>query len=311
MPLKLKNFSVEQFNRDVNRSHDPDSQFHRWADYRQQVSGFIQQIVGSADRSGQIIVLGAGSQNDVDLPFLCDRFEKVELTDIDATSMEQGIAQHHLTEEQRARITIRELDYSGARAGGFFQLLESLSSQSAPVETILAAMTEAMASLKPDRVPESLAFDYVLSCPVYTQLLYTQIEVWLKILHTCGLYTLPDLNRILVAAHQGMTAVLQRYNQLMLSLMKPDGKLIVLADILELAADDALLSDIQDNPGDLLISPVVQDRIECDGLDFTQIARADLEKQIIETDSRGFLWPFNGQKSYLVYGLSGHRSDRL
>jgi hypothetical protein len=296
--LKLKNFSIGQFNQDVNRSHDPDEKYHRWAVYRQQISALI------AGTWHQSIVLGAGSLNDVDLALLSSASDRVVLVDIDTDAVQKGIERQRLSPELRQKLEIVQHDFSGASSARLFEKLETAVQLKSPVEKIITILVETLSVMKPEPLLPGQYFDLVLSCPVYTQLVYTQVEVLLKILHATGLYTYDELNRVLISAHQGMQTILARYNDLMQAVLDPDGRLIVLADVLELQVNDPSLATLtalfeQKVADDSLIQPLLDQQ----GLELALNGLADLAARLETLDTRYFLWPFDAAKSYIVRGL--------
>ncbi|MDW7658229.1 MAG: hypothetical protein SCM11_13765 [Bacillota bacterium] len=306
MPLKLKNFNIRQFNRDVNRSQDPDAQYLRWAAYRQQIGELVSE---SRHRS---IVLGAGALNDVDLALLCSLSGFVVLADIDMEAVLQGIERQELPTLLRKKIEVVQHDFSGAHNARLFERLVAVVQRQAPVAMVIVTLAEILADMKPVPLLPGQSFDLVFSCPVYTQLVYTQIEVLLKILHAAGLYAYDELNQILLAAHQGMQAVLRHYNDLMLSLLGPDGRLVVLADIIELQADDPLLAVLTAKFADTLVdSARIRTLLDEHGLELALSGLADLEARLDKPESSYFLWPFDASKSYVVQSLAGRRKDGI
>ncbi|MBA4347310.1 MAG: hypothetical protein C0413_00445 [Clostridiales bacterium] len=299
MPLKLKNFSMEQFNRDVNASHDPDASYIRWAAYRSEIGGLLGGIFGNS------IVLGAGALNDVDLPLLCGASKRVVLADIDTEAVERGVARQALPHELRQKIEIVRCDFSGAERARLFERLESAVMRQASADELARELTAILSEMRPEPSPYGM-FELVLSCPVYTQLVYTQIEVLLKILYASGTYDYGELNRILIAAHRGMKRVLRGYNELMLSLLSPCGRLTVLSDIMELQPDDPRLCILaEQNAKDCIDASLMQSLIEEQGNELAINALEELESNLESPEIHHFIWPFNDEKRFVVKSLSG------
>lgn len=302
MPLRLKNFSIGQFNQDVNRSLDPDTKFPRWANYRQQIGGLVS---GAWPQS---VVLGAGALNDVDLALLCSASDGVVLADIDTDAVRKGIERQGLPPVLRQKIEVIQHDFSGAHNARLFERLEAAVQRQVPAAKIIEILSEILTAMKPEPLLPGRSFDLVLSCPVYTQLVYTQIEVLLKILHSTSLYPYDELNQILISAHHGMMTILRRYNDLMLALMGPDSRLVVLSDVLELQADDPRLGLLTDqfaqNHVDITF---IQALLDEQGLDLALNGLADLEARLDSYETGYFLWPFNADKSFVVQSLAGRR----
>lgn len=303
MSFKLKNFSVGQFNRDVNNSHDPDEKYHRWAAYRSETGGLLRGVWNKS------VVLGAGALNDVDLHTLCGTSKHVVLADIDVESVRLGMERQRLSRDELEKIEIIRCDLSGAENARLFERLETAVQRQATADELVLEQTKILFELKPEPVLSGFSFDLVFSCPVYTQLVYTQIEVLLKILYASGQYEYDELNRILLAAHSGMKGVLKSYNELMLGLLNPGGRLIVLSDIMELQADDPRLSALAKQiKKDRIDERLMQSLIEERGNGLAIGALAQLEAALDSPESCYFIWPFDEQKSFVVKSLSGTRA---
>lgn len=310
MQLKLKNFSISQFNRDVNASQDPAAKFRRWADYRQQISHHIRYQIPNRKQLPQgqrCIVLGAGSLNDIDIALLCGHFDLVVLADIDIEAVRQGIDRQALPPDLLQKIQIVQHDFTGAEKTGLFGELERLVQCKASTREVLTALAENLSALMPDPLLPGSRFELVLSCPVYTQLIFTQIEVLLKILYAANLYSYEDLDKILTAAYQGMKTVIGNYNDLFLSLSAPEGLLIMLADIAELPADAPALGQFRLQVAGSRADPMLLRRlIDSHGLGLSAAGLEDLETKADLDAPTYFLWPFDDERSFVVCARAGH-----
>lgn len=300
MSFKLKNFSVGQFNKDVNNSHDPDGKFHRWAAYRSETGRLL------CGAWNNCIVLGAGALNDVDLHVLCGASEHVVLADIDVESIQLGMNRQQLSQEELGKIEVVRCDFSGAQNARLFERLEAAVLDNATAAQLSRTLKKILSELEPEPLLPGFSFDLVLSCPVYTQLVYTQIEVLLKILYASGQYTYNELNQILLTAHDGMKSVLYNYNQLMLRLLSPGGRLVVLSDMMALNADDPRLVTLaRQIKKDCIDESLMQSLIDEEGNGLALDAMAELETAVESFESRYFIWPFDEEKSFVVKALSG------
>ena len=310
MQFKLKNFTVDFFNNDVNNSTDQNERYQKWSGYRRKITEFVAAEVSKNMTNGRAIVFGAGALNDVDLSFLCDAFEEVVLTDIDEKSMHAGIERQNLTKEERSKITTVKMDCSGVQTAGLFDKLEEMAAKSSSPAVLTEFMTTAISLLRPDyKKAERLGeFDFVLSCPVYTQLVYTQIEFFLKILYDCGLYEYEDLNRILAGAHKAMRPVICNYNDLLISRMKDDSVIAVFTDIAEISTDNGKLNIINKLlQADNVDYHEVERYVSENGLEFAILGRDDLKSKVQIYKQMYTMWPFDETKEYLCLGMLGRK----
>ena len=307
MPFKLRNFTVGEFNRDVNQSGDLQAKYESWNNYRKRVSALIGEAFTVNPQIRSALVLGAGNLNDLDLHDLCVRLNRLVLTDADLSGIERGIARQNLSAEERGKIDILQADYTGANDAGLFAGLERLAKRAASAAEIADYVKTAFAALaEADPAVFTEAYPLVISCPIYTQLLYTQVEVFLKILYEAGRYAYDDLNRILNAAYGTMPGILARYNDTVLSAC--DGLIVLLSDSVEIPKDGAVYQEakrMQTNgfPDKREAEALIQEH----GSELAQTGRADFTAKAEILRETYAVWPFDERKAYLVYGCLARR----
>ena len=304
MGLTLKQFTVDAFNRDVNQSANAPDRYERWRAYREQVTAFLIGALAEASHAKTVLVAGAGNLNDIDVPALCGGWNAVTLSDADRTGMESGLSRQGLAYAQREKITLLEADYTGAEKSGLFLTWEGMANRGASAAEMAAYIRAALAALAADDAPVfGEQYDTVISCPVYTQLLYTQIEVFLKILLEAGLYSYEELNDILNAAYGAMPLILGHYNDALLAACKPDGRLVILADVVEAVTSSAEAGTLlQLAVNGFSDSSALESLIKIHGLELSLEGLADWERKTQCMQSRYFRWPFDDSKEYLVCG---------
>ena len=309
MAFKLRNFTVEAFNRDVNRSGDLLVKYRAWRGYRAQVSAFIGEAFAQNPKINRALVTAAGNLNDINLRFLCKKLETLMLSDADTVAMEQGMARQGLSAEDRGEIDLVAADYTGANQTNFFGKLETMVQNKAPARKIadrvnknLAALANAPAQTVPKPYP------LVVSCPVYTQLLYTQIEVFLKLLFEAGLYAYEELNLILNAAYGAMPGITCRYNSMLLNACEPDGLLVLLSDMIEMDKGSEAYRNVRQAAKDgCMDAPNAETLIKKYGAELSIAGRDDFRSKTETLREKYLLWPFDERKVYLVYACLANK----
>ncbi|MCK5128775.1 MAG: hypothetical protein KAQ68_02895 [Clostridiales bacterium] len=310
MDFRLKNFNLSFFNNDVNNSGDMQQKFALWAEYRAEITALLDDATNKDTKN--ILVLGAGKCNDIDLHYLCSRFARIVLSDVDIKSIEDGMRMQGVSDGDRKKIELLEMDYTGLAEAGFFNQLESMIQQKSSANAFVSYIESSIQNIHvcDDIACDNAHFDVVLSCPVYTQLMYTQSEIFLQILNQYQLYTAKDLQKMDHAFIKSMSQVVRHYNALMMSMVSDDGVVIMLTDIIEIIRSEELHNTI----GNLLDSQpldvcLIEKHITKHGLAFAKNGREDwLEKADVIT-TEYILWPFNDYKSYLVYGAVGKKKS--
>lgn len=310
MNFQIKNFSIKKFNNDVNHSGDLDDKFLKWSSYRKNVSDFVCNTLNSKLKSQNIIVFGAGVCNDIDLHFLAEKFDKIVLTDVDTKSISEGIKRQSVNIEEADKINIVNAEYSSLESNEFFKTLSGLVNSRAPIEIISSFIKKSIDEIKPNLTLDVFknTFDVVLCCPTYTQIVYTQAEVLFKILkqfNVCGFNQIEELNSDI---NKLMPNILKGYNDLMLSVMVSDGKIVVLSDVVEILAKDDMLAQLKKR---LSVEPIDEDELEifvkeC-GLDLGKTGLEDLFNKIDKQNTLWTIWPFDEFKEYLVFGVIGRK----
>ncbi len=300
MTFNIKNFNIDKFNRDVNLSYNADEMYSLWKNYREELQSFLEHTVKNIKDKNSVAVLGAGSLNDIDVKYLCREFSEVTLIDTDTKSIEEGLLRHRLTKSEVEKISIVQLDFTGAWEMGFFKELERLVKKLTPAKKVSQYISEAIDGMKPEANLKH--YSVVISCPVYTQLLYTQTEVFLKILHEYGLYEYKDLNLMLNAAYSSMPKILNRYNDMVLNMARDDGYVFMFTDIVEMKKESVVYRKLKkldiSNKDDIRKA---EDLVKKYGIEISQVGLDDIFKKANEVDSAYLCWPFNQNKEYLVY----------
>lgn len=301
MGFKLKNFTMEKFNNDVNNSGNLLDKYKNWTKYRNQITGEISKMINKTCKN--IIVLGAGECNDIDLRFLVSTFDEVTLTDIDIQSIDDGIARQKLTQYEISKISKVQVDYTGLSKVGFFATLAKLAVEKTAHIKISTYINETISNLKIKEIlpQHQEKYDMVLVCPTYTQLAYTQMEVLLKILYQHGIYRVDNLNKIITTMHRSMKTIIKNYNDLLLSLANKNGVIFVLTDIAEII-DEKNIKYLSDN---IANSQLIKDWLVDNNLEFGEIGRSDLIAKIDVAHEFWVIWAFDKQ----VYLAIGQMAD--
>jgi hypothetical protein len=150
----------------TNRNRETAANWESFAGHREHLRRLIDDSVPAV--GGRGIVLGAGNCNDLDLPWLQQRFAQTVLLDLDLQAMQAGIARQ-LGTTPTAGIEPGLWDVTGA-----FDLLNALGGSGTPSSAELAALERRLESTPPIP-PESPAagqqFDCVVSACLVSQLI--------------------------------------------------------------------------------------------------------------------------------------------
>lgn len=312
MRFKIKNFAMTKFNNDVNHSGDLAQKFASWTSYRSRITDIIGQTAETLSTPhDHLLVLGAGACNDLDLHFLTDVYKKITLTDIDADSIREGIQRQDLSSAKQSQIAVREMDYTGLSGYGFFDHLAKLAQKQVPYAQlnhyICQTLEDEACHLTMPDIPHQ--YDAVLCCPIYTQLAYTQVEVLLKILYQYNAYESDELNQVITVTHHCMQYVIERFNQWMLSTVPEGAPIIMATDVAEIQIDHPDLAMLEQLLRNYSSPAQIERYIQSNGLDLGQWGRKGLSPHLQVHHQCYCIWPFNQDKSYLVYAVAGTKQS--
>lgn len=307
MKFKLKDFTISAFNRDVNNSGDLNDKFAKWAKHRDRVSTFISDAQKASDAKS-VIVFGAGECNDIDLHVLTEHFKSIVLTDVDVEAIKNGLDRQGCTEKELAKIEIVQMDYTGFEHEAFFDRLSEMLATEQDIDLICDDVSETIRIIESNEMPEGYKaqFDMAVSCPIYTQLIYTQAEVLVMILSQFDLYNAQAIEKLKQTVRTGMQKIISNYNDLFLSSLRSDGIAVMYTDIIELAkghpASSAIAISAAQKKTD---NKQMEKYVKKYGARFSELGRDDLLKKIEPISDQWSMWPFDAYKDYLVYMVTG------
>jgi len=301
---------MREFNRRVNTSYNPDYKYVLWSEYRKQNNKLIDDIIAlNGQESNEIIVLGAGECNDLDLEYICSNFHRVVLTDVDSRSLKEGINRQSLTEDALAKIHIKEVEYTGLEEIKFFERVLQMVEQKVTKDKILFYIEETRNRLKEIRVLEEYRnrFAVVLTTSVYTQLVYTQSQMMLDVIKHLRAFDQTTINEIEMKILDVIPDIIEGYNALLISLASKKSVIGMWTDILQFETRGKMKEDIRVALELKELQSEVLEKyiVDMAGKGLAYYGREDLLNRIDAVKSYWWIWPFDEAKSYLVYGCIG------
>lgn len=216
-------------------SNDQNDRWNYWSAHRQALSNIIKEkIIKSHKNSDNIAIFGAGQCNDLDLKSMLLDFKEVYLFDKNKNDIELGIEQQKLSIEQRNKVTIiGDFDFTGI-SNTFYDELENLLSMKARYKKIVKFIRDEASNLKGPEELEHLTnkFSAVVSSTVHSQLCIDSIKLLNKY---CLDYETNSVNKIYDEIRYLYLSAVKIYNDLCLSVIKPDGTLMMAFDLIEVS----------------------------------------------------------------------------
>jgi hypothetical protein len=201
--------------------------------YIEITTNLMNSILNKQENKENILVIGAGNLSDFDLSFLLTCFNNVYLTDIDVLSINQALKD----KKYYPKIKVKQVDYIGTRDTNFFNDFSELLkfTEYNEVDQFFQNKIRKLMSFQFSK-SFNIKFDSIYISPIYTQLLYREVETILINLTNKG-FSNEYKNRLLSELLQTMTDIIDHFNMEIDNLLNEDGTLFIGSDIFYLSED--------------------------------------------------------------------------
>jgi hypothetical protein len=297
---------MKSFYGQMNQGREAD-RIGKWMSHRQEIKFLIEQSMGEINAKDEIIILGAGNCDDLDLPYLADKFHTITLADIDNDSMQAAVSGLDPSLQPQIKL-LDSLDFTGLDQLIFYSRFQSLLENQAPASQLIAFLEEISleAGKKPVLAHLKKRYAAVISSAVHTQLFY--VHALSDFAVYANLYEKQEIQLIVDAIAGLRDFLIRQYNGMLFSLAKLNGAVIVWTDIILLDAQTNFINET------LYALPDEKERAEymlrlmgSYGIESAVLALQDLnDKMAVEKKLlRSWLWPFNAEKQFMTVGIAG------
>lgn len=267
--------SIEQFNKQVNASYDPEIAYQRWTDYRLQLRQFIEPVIEPGQK---ILIIGAGTCNDLDLSLFasCD----LTLLDIDEEAVKLGTARQGF--DGYCLVTS---DVTGLSASDFhIEILKAIEGNK--MKDFLDGYRQHY-GFNLDK-----QYDLILVLPIYTQLIIPQ---YLPLV-----IEKPDA---LQALMQFTGERIQFLHQILRKHLSDHGQIISISDLMEYPTDHEAAKYLMAHQEDkAILESHFEDYTAHFGLGLGAYGLSELAEEMRVIRSDFFIWPFDDERLFLVKG---------
>jgi len=148
----------------------------------------------------------------------------------------------------------------------------------------------------------------VISTPVYTQLFITQVNVILQSFMQAQFYSMEQMNEIQVKLMELLPRILTNYNDLLLSVAKQDAIICLWSDMIESQPNSELMERVKTQQGCKKEKvETIEDFLSKMTMGLARYGREDLWEKTKEMYSDWWIWPFQKNRYFLVYGYIGRK----
>lgn len=204
--------------------------WQRWEHHRKKINSILEEQVFNQGKIRDAIILGAGRCEDIDLKFLLERVEHLTLVDYDYSSMEKALDRHLLTIEEKARVILKgNVEFTGLYQKENIEILEKKIMAKESCESISAFIMKSLKEYSSDLKTLSTKNKYslVMSGAVHSQLIIPYVQM--------ASAQAEYKEYLMKEAAAVADAMAENYNESLLSLVRPGGRMFSYFDVLELS----------------------------------------------------------------------------
>jgi len=265
--------------------------------YIQETTSMMESLLLTRKKPRNALVLGAGRMDDLSIDFFLREFDQVTFTDIDGSSMDKALKNYQNID----RVFKRELDYLGLDQHHFFEDFDVLFALEEDTNRIRYFVEKKLEKILHYKFSEKLdkTFDLVYLSPIYTQLLYRQVEQALQGMVLRGLKE-ETKEFVLRMFLQGMIQVIDHFNNQVVNLVSKDGLLFVASDVFLIGYDRFSKSVIEQIGSNEEMDKLYGEYQEAYGYGLGDYGLLSMEERIKPVRSRWFLWNQSKHQTYAV-----------
>ncbi|MEK3722001.1 hypothetical protein [Paenibacillus sp. FSL H8-0034] len=278
-----------------------------WGTHRHHVRELLEHAVNSISNKDRAAVLGAGNHGDLDLPELANRFAQVTVLDTEANSIEEVLELSVGTYSGKIK-SLTNVDYTCLDQIHFYETWEDMLINHAPAAEIAAYVKNcSFEARRYEALPHlKKSFSLVVSSSVHTQLFY--IHALTQLSGYADQYSSQEVGQIMEALMYLRNSLVADYNRLLISLLKPDGRLVVWSDMIRLDESNAgLLDRLYALQSDEERTQFLFRSFGQSGMEAAVVGLKGLYEQVKPEGQlfKSWVWLTGVERQYVAAGLSG------
>ncbi|CAG7621927.1 hypothetical protein ACFQI7_05265 [Paenibacillus allorhizosphaerae] len=215
---------------------------HEYGTHRYHVRQLVEESVQRLARMEKAAVLGAGNHGEVDLPGLALHFQQVTVMDSEDNMLQEWLESTGGMGHQRVK-SLTGVDYTGLDQISFYETYEELLQSGAAASELAGYLRDCAFQVRLHETMPHLkkTFSLVISSGVHTQLFY--LYALTQFYSHMGRYSEPEVRQIVEALVYLRNSLVTDYNQLLLSLVKPDGRVAAWTEMIVLDEEKRWIAD--------------------------------------------------------------------
>jgi len=290
---------VKSFNETINHSYNIPQRHNNWAEYREKVTAFITSI--DLDNK-DVLIVGAGNLNDIDLNQFGNATKGITLLDVDSAAMTTGLKRQNL---DPAEYTLLELDLTGLDQESGNDL-SNVNSENSFFDNFTDALTYGtLKSFVENYDNHQLSYnlpeyDVIIILPIYTQILFHQL---MNLAH----HTLPRVDEQIAQMIMELSGgLLSKINNKLLGCIAKQGIVVALSDVLEYSRGSAEYTELSAIVADQVqTTAFYESYLNTYGYSLGAYGLYDLASKCAVELEQFILWDFDENRRMLVKSIKG------
>ncbi|MFD0680373.1 MULTISPECIES: hypothetical protein [unclassified Paenibacillus] len=278
-----------------------------WGTHRFQIRQLLEHAMEIMTIKDKAAVLGAGNHGDVDLPGLMNQFSQVSVFDTEANSIEEVLEESGIAVSNKFK-SLTNVDYTCLDQVQFYETWEDMLLNQAPAAEIIRYLKDsAFAVRRHEALPHlKKSFNLVVSSSVHTQLFY--IHALTQFASYASQYNELEISQIIDALAYLRNSLVLDYNKLLLSLLKPDGKLVMWSEMIRMDEQNEEIFDrLYGLKSDSERMSFLFRAFGQYGIESAVLGLKDLHDQMKQEGQlfKSWVWLPGSEKKFIVAGFSG------
>ncbi|PZE22890.1 hypothetical protein CBW46_002100 [Paenibacillus xerothermodurans] len=278
-----------------------------WGTHRYHTRQLLEHAMEASSVLDRAAVLGAGNHGGVNLPQLARGFAQLTVLDTEANSIEEVLEQSGLGATANVK-TLTNVDYTCLDQLNFYETWEDMLLNHTSAADIACYIKDcAFEARRHEALPHlKQSFDLVVSCSVHTQLFY--IHALSQFAGYAPQYAEADIRQIVDTLSYLRNSLVEDYNRLLSSLLRPDGRLVMWSDMIRLSDEnEQLLEQLYSLNSEQARIKFLFRAFGQHGIEPAVLGLKDLHDRVKQENQlfKCWVWLADKDKRYIAAGFSG------
>ncbi|TVY06761.1 hypothetical protein FPZ49_27545 [Paenibacillus cremeus] len=278
--------------------------------HRYHVRRLVDESIRLLGRPEKAVVLGAGNHGEVDLPALAVHFGQVTVMDSEDNMLQEWLESTGGLALSRLK-SLTRVDYTGLDQISFYETYEEMLENGAPAAELAGYLRDCAFQVRRQERLLHLkkSFSLVVSSGVHTQLFYlyalTQFHGYME------RYSASDIRQVMEALVYLRNGLVTDYNQLLLALLKPEGRVVAWTEMVLLdEAKKGIVDELYMLQSEQERTSYLFEVFGKYGLEAAVLGMKDLHDKLRSEQLlfHSWVWHTETGRTYLAAGLSGRPS---